>query len=319
MKKILRISATALVLLTTLTACSTTEAETLDSITLSVGDQVAGTERVLQAAGELDSVPYDIEWSTFTSGPPQIEALNAGQIDFAITGNTPPVLSGITNTKVIQAYSNPAKGDAILIGADSDISSVADLKGRNIAVARGSSAHGHLILQLEKAGLSVDDVEVNYLQPSDAKSAFESGQVDAWAIWDPYTAIAEIGGAVPLVTAAGVANGFGFGIASDAALDDELRSEALGDLVARVDRAYQWAKDNPEEWARIYAEETGTDLAAAELHIRSTRVSIPLDDAVVESQNELINAFLRAGLLPEAFNFADQIDDRFADIQEATS
>lgn len=319
MKKILHISATAIVLLGTLTACSTTNADTLDSITLSVGDQVAGTERVLQASGELDSVPYDIEWSTFTSGPPQIEALNAGQIDFAITGNTPPVLSGITNTKVIQAYSNPAEGDAILITADSDISSVADLKGRNIAVARGSSAHGHLILQLEKAGLSPDDVEISYLQPSDAKSAFESGQVDAWAIWDPYTAIAEIGGAVPLATATGVANGFGFGIASDAALDDNLRSEALEDLVSRVDRAYQWATEHPEEWARIYAEETGTDPAAAELHVRSIRVSIPLDDAVVESQNELIKAFHRAGLLPEAFNFADQIDDRFAGIQEAAS
>lgn len=319
MKKIFHLGLPIVLLLGTLTACTSTSADTLESVTLDVGDQIAGTEKVLQASGELDSVPYEINWSTFTSGPPQIEALNAGQIDFAITGNTPPVLSGITDTKVIQAYSNPAEGDAILIRPDSDVTTVAGLKGKSIAVARGSSAHGHLILQLEQAGLTPEDVEVNFLQPSDAKSAFESGQVDAWAVWDPYTAIAEIGGAVPLVRATGVANGFGFGIASDDALADDLRSEALGDLVARVDRAYQWAAENPEEWARIYAEETGTDPEAARLHARSTRVTILLDDAVVDSQNELISAFHRAGLLPTPFDFNDQIDHRFATTQETTS
>lgn len=312
MKKILSLTTAVAILLGTLSACSATDADTPDSVTLAVGDQIAGTEKVLRAAGELDSLPYEITWSTFTSGPPQIEALNAGQIDFAITGNTPPVVGGLTDTKVIQIYGNQAEGDAILIPPDSDISTVAELKGKSIAVARGSSAHGHLILQLEKAGLTSDDVTINFLQPSDSKSAFESGQVDAWAVWDPYTAIAEIGGALPLTTAAGVANGFGFGIASDEALADPTRTEALGDLVERVARAYQWATDNPEEWAQIYAEETGTDIQAAQIHTRSTRVSIPLDDTVVDSQNDLIGAFHRAGILPATFDFADQIDHRFS-------
>ena len=78
----------------------------------------------------MDDLPYDITWSAFTSGPPQIEALNAGQIDFAVTGNTPPIVGGLTKTKVVSAYSNEAKGDAILIPQDSDISSVQDLKGK---------------------------------------------------------------------------------------------------------------------------------------------------------------------------------------------
>ena len=121
----------------------------------------------------MDDLPYDITWSAFTSGPPQIEALNAGQIDFAVTGNTPPIVGGLTKTKVVSAYSNGAKGDAILIPQDSDISSVQDLKGKSVAVARGSSAHGHLVLQLEKAGVNVSDVDINFLQPSDSKSAFE--------------------------------------------------------------------------------------------------------------------------------------------------
>ncbi|GAB3706595.1 ABC transporter substrate-binding protein [Corynebacterium nasicanis] len=293
-------------------ACSSpSNADDLGSLTLNVGDQIAGTEKVLAAAGELADVPYDISWSAFTSGPPQIEALNAAQIDFAITGNTPPVLGGNTDTTVITAYSNPAEGDAILLRPDSDITSVAELAGRSVAVARGSSAHGHLILQLEKAGVLVEDVTINYLPPSDGKAAFESGQVDAWAVWDPYTALAELDGAVPLVTAAGVSNGFGFGVASDAALEDPLTSRALADFTARVERAYAWARENPSAWAQVYATETRVDVAAAELNNRSLRTQIPLDERVVSSQNDLIGAFHRAGILPTGFDFADKIDTRF--------
>lgn len=313
MNKILKplsITAIAGLVATSLVACSPAGAQ---DITLQVGDQIAGTEKILTAAGELDDLPYDITWSTFTSGPPQIEALNAGQIDFAITGNTPPIVGGLTDTKVLSAYSNEAKGDAILIPQGSDIKSVADLKGKSVAVARGSSAHGHLILQLEKAGVDPGDLDINFLQPSDSKSAFESGQVDAWAVWDPYTAIAEVDGAVPLITAEGVSNGYGFGVASDKALADDPRAEAIDDLLGRIDRAYQWTKDNPEEWAKIFAEETGTEKAAAEINTRSTRLPIALDETVIDSQNDLIGAFERAGVLPESFDFTDQVDVRFED------
>ncbi|MDN6361397.1 ABC transporter substrate-binding protein [Corynebacterium casei] len=313
--KPLSVTAIAGLIATSLVASSPAGGSTSDveNITLQVGDQIAGTEKILSAAGELDDLPYDITWSTFTSGPPQIEALNAGQIDFAITGNTPPIVGGLTDTKVVSAYSNETKGDAILIPEDSDITSVADLKGKSVAVARGSSAHGHLVLQLEKAGVDVEDLDINFLQPSDSKSAFESGHVDAWAVWDPYTAIAEVGGAVPLILAEGVSNGYGFGVASDQALADDTRAEAIDDLLNRIDHGYQWTKDNPEEWAKIFAEETGADAEATETNVRSSRLPIPLDQTVIDSQNDLIGAFERAEVLPETFDFADQIDVRFED------
>ena len=119
------------------------------------------------------------------------------------------------------------------------------------------------------------------------RSAFESGQVDAWAVWDPYTAIAEVGGAVPLITAEGVSNGYGFGVASDAALADDPRAEAINNLLERIERAYQWTKDNPEEWEKIFAQETGTDAEAAKINTRSTRLQIPLDQKAIDSQNDL--------------------------------
>lgn len=303
-----------------LAACSTSAATPVDTsevdlsqVTLRVGDQVSGTESILKSAGELEDIPYEIEWSTFTSGPPQIEALNADQIDYAITGNTPPILGHETATTVIQAFDSPQENvsDAILVGPGSDITEVADLKGRSIGVARGSSAHGHLILQLEKAGISLDDVEVNYLQPTDAKNAFESGQLDAWAVWDPYTGLAELDGAEPLVTGEGVTNGYGFAVASDKALEDPERAAAIEDLSERVAKAYRWAYDNPEEWAEVFSSTTGLAPEAAKLNARGNRLAIPLNQDVFDSQNELIRAFVAAGVLPSEFNFEDQTSDQF--------
>ena len=282
----------------------------LSKVTLNVGDQIAGSEQILEASGQLEDVPYDIEWSAFTSGPPQIEALNAGQIDFAITGNTPPIIGGPTNTKVVSAYNNEALGDAILIAPDSDIASVADLKGKKVAVARGSSAHGHLIQQLEKAGVSVEDVELNLLQPSDAKAAFQNGQVDAWAVWDPFTAQAELEGGEALVRGAGLVSGHGFGVASDEALADPAKEAALDDLLKRVSAAYEWAEGNQEEWAEIFSQESGFDPEASKLNNRSLRHQVPLDEDVNTHQDALIDAFVTAGLI-EDFNFADTVDKRF--------
>ena len=165
----------------------------LSGLTLQVGDQKGGTESLLRAAGALDDLPYKIAFSTFTSGPPQIEAATAGKIDFAITGNTPPIFGAAANAKVkvVSAYDGSGRGDRLLVHADSPIRSVTDLRGKRIAVGKGSSAHGNVLAQLNRAGLSPSDVTLVFLQPADALGAFTQRQVDVWAVWDPYTAQAE--------------------------------------------------------------------------------------------------------------------------------
>ena len=168
-------------------APSTVPLSDLSGLVLQVGDQKGGTESLLRAAGALDNLPYQIAFSTFTSGPPQVEAATAGKIDFAITGNTPPIFGAASNAKVkvVSAYNGGGVGDAILVPADSPIQSVSDLRGKSILVGKGSSGHGNVLGQLDKAGLTTADVKLVFLQPADALSAFRAGQGDAWAIWDP--------------------------------------------------------------------------------------------------------------------------------------
>jgi sulfonate transport system substrate-binding protein len=289
----------------------------LSDVTLQIGDQKGGTESLLRAAGALDDLPYKVVFSTFTSGPPQIEAATAGKIDFAVTGNTPPIFGAAANAKVkvVAAYTNGGDGDRVLVHADSPIKTVADLRGKSIAVGKGSSAHGHILAQLKKAGLTPDDVKLVFLQPADALSAFTSGQADAWAIWDPYTAQAEQ--QVPvrsIAEATGVTNGAGFGIASDATLADPKRNTALGDLLVRYAKATQWAQNHPEDWARSYGAAVGLALPVATVaQGRSLRASVPLSDELINSEQTLADLFAETKQISAAPKFADWVDHRYED------
>jgi sulfonate transport system substrate-binding protein len=284
----------------------------LSGVTLQVGDQKGGTEALLRAAHALDDLPYRIVFSTFTSGPPQIEALTAGKIDFAVTGNTPPVFGAAANskTRVVAAWDGAAAGEQILVRTTSSINSVRDLKGRTILVAKGSAAHANILEHLADAGLRPKDVKLVFLQPADALSAFANGQGDAWVVWEPYTAQATLTLKVRNIGSA--ENGYQFGSASVQALSDPKRNSALADLLDRYDRAAQWSRDNPSEWSAKYAKAVGLDLKIAELaqsHLR--RLPIPLDDKVVAAEQRLANLFAAADQIPEAPDFAKWVDRRF--------
>jgi sulfonate transport system substrate-binding protein len=288
----------------------------LSDLTLQVGDQKGGTESLLRAAGALDNLPYKIAFSTFTSGPPQVEAATAGKIDFAITGNTPPIFGAASNAKVkvVAAYDGGGNGDQILVHDDSPIRSIADLRGKSVAVGKGSSAHGHILAQLKNAGLTPSDVKLVFLQPADALSAFTQRQADAWAIWDPYTA--QAAEQLPVRTigqARDVTNGNWFGIASDAALADPKRNTALADLLVRFEKAVRWAKDHPQQWAQSYAAAVGLDVKVSEVaQGRSLRLPTELDDEIIASEQKIADLFAESGQIASpAPKFADWVDRRY--------
>jgi len=290
----------------------------LAGLTLQVGDQKGGTESLLRAAGALDGLPYKIAFSTFTSGPPQVEAATAGKIDFAITGNTPPIFGAASGAKVkvVAAYDGGGNGDQVLVHQDSSITSIADLRGKRIVVGKGSSAHGHILGQLKNAGLTPDDVTLIFLQPADALSAFSQNQADAWAIWDPYTA--QTAAQLPVRSigqARNVTNGYWFGIASDQALADPKRNTALADLLVRFEKAARWAKDHPQQWATSYSQAVGLSPEVAEVaQSRSLRLPTELDDKVVASEQKLADLFAESGQIASpAPDFSKWVDRRYND------
>jgi sulfonate transport system substrate-binding protein len=299
---------------------ATVPSSELSGVTLHVGDQKGGTEALLRAANALDNLPYRIVFSTFTSGPPQIEALNAGRIDFAVTGNTPPVFGAAANskTRVVSVWDGANSGEQILVRNTSSIAEVKDLKGKTILVARGSAAHANVLEHLADAGLKPKDVKLLFLQPADALSAFANGQGDAWVIWDPYTAQANLTLKVRSIGSAD--NGYQFGSASVKALTDAKRNSALADLLIRYERAARWARDNPVAWAKKYATAVGLDLKIAELaQSRLHRRPVPLNDTVVAAEQRLADLFATADQIPEAPDFVKWVDRRFNNVLPVSS
>jgi sulfonate transport system substrate-binding protein len=296
------------------------------SLTLNVGDQKGGSEAILRAAGELDNLDYKIRWSTFTSGPPLLEAVNAKAVDIGGVGNTPPVFAAGADSKitVVAAWHGTSKGDAVLVPNDSKLTGPAQLKGRSIAVAQGSSAHYQLVASLKKAGLGLGDVKVKYLQPADALAAFTSGKVDAWAVWDPYTSqiLRSKQGRV-LTTGEGVTNGLTFQVAAPSALKDKKKVAAIKDYLERLRRAYKWVYSHESEWAKVWAKETGLpeDVAlAAVKRTYTTRVAVAVDQQLIASEQEIADTFTSLKLIPRKVDFGKFVDTRFnGDLPASTS
>lgn len=287
----------------------------LEKVTLVVGDQKGGSHALLAAAGLLDDAPYDIQWQEFTSGPPLLEALNSGAIHVGGVGNTPPLFAAAAQGEfqAVQAATYGGTGDAIVVPKDSDIETVADLKGKKVAVAEGSSANYNLLAQLDEAGLAFSDIEPQNLQPADALAAFSEDHVDAWAIWEPYTSQAEKeADARVITTGKGVVNGYVFQVASNEALDDPATTEALQDYVGRIAQAQVWSQTHQEEWAKVWAEETGLseEITLAAVQKREIEL-VPITDEVISSEQEMADTFAENELLPEKFDVSPFFSDAF--------
>ncbi|UUU20231.1 ABC transporter substrate-binding protein [Streptomyces sp. DSM 40750] len=287
------------------------------SLTLNVGDQKGGSEAILRAAGELDNLDYKIKWSTFTSGPPLLEAVNAKAVDIGGVGNTPPVFAAGANSRitVVAAWHGTSKGDALLVPNDSKLTKPAQLKGRSVAVAQGSSAHYQLVASLKDAGLTFGDVKVKYLQPADALAAFTSGKVDAWAVWDPYTSqVLKAKRGRVLATGDGITNGLTFQVAAPTALKDKKKSAAIQDYLERLRRAYTWVYSHEDEWAKVWAKETGLpeDVAlAAVKRTYTTRIAVAVDKPLIASEQEIADTFTELKLIPGHVDFGGFTDPRF--------
>ncbi|AWW40940.1 ABC transporter substrate-binding protein [Streptomyces cadmiisoli] len=296
------------------------------SLTLDVGDQKGGSEAVLRAAGELDDLDYKIKWSTFSSGPPLLEAVNAKAVDIGGVGNTPPVFAAGAGSRitVVAAWHGTSKGDAILVPNGSKLTKPEQLKGKSVAVAQGSSAHYQLVASLKKAGLALGDIEPKYLQPADALAAFTSGKVDAWAVWDPYTSqVLHADQGRVLTTGDGVTNGLTFQVAAPDALRDEKKAAAVEDYLERLRRAQDWVFEHPEEWAKVWAEDTGLPYEVALASVKRTnasRVAVAVDEPLVRSEQEIADTFAELKLIPRTVDFSRYVDDRFnSDLPPSTS
>jgi len=248
-----------------------------------------------------------VTWTEFPSGPPLLEAVNVGAIDFGNTGETPPVFAQAAGAPIrYVAYEPPApKGEAILVPKDSPLKSVADLKGKKIAFNKGANAHYLVVKALEKAGVKYSDVTPVFLAPADARAAFERGSVDAWAIWDPYQAAAEASTqARTLTDGTDTVPNTQFYLSSQKFLESD--PKVLDAILAGLREVDEWAKSDIHTVAEQLSPSVGLPVPVLEVALKRQSYGIkPIDAQVLAEQQKLADTLLTLGLIPKAVVVAD--------------
>lgn len=276
-----------------------------DDKVIRIGYQKYGNVILLKAKGSLEgklaSLGYKVSWSEFPSGPPLLEALNAGAIDFGHSGEAPPIFAQAAAAQFVYiAHEPPApKGEAILVPKDSPIKTVADLKGKRVALNKGSNVHYLLVKALENAGVKYEEIQPAFLAPSDARAAFESKQVDAWVIWDPYQASAEAGtGARTLTDAEGLASNHQFYFGGKSFV--EANAKAVEAIVTELRVIDEEVKADPKAAAEKLSPSIGIPAPVLEIALKRQSFGIkPLDEAVIAEQQRIADTFQQLGLLPK--------------------
>jgi len=276
-----------------------------------IGFQKYGKLVLLKSKGTLEdklkAAGYKVVWTEFPSGPPLLEALNVAAIDFGNTGEAPPIFAQAAGAPIqYVAYEPPApKGEAILVPKDSKLTSVADLRGKKIALNKGSNVHYLLVKALEKAGVRYSEVEPVFLAPADARAAFERGAVDAWVIWDPFQAAAEAAtGARTLADGTGVVSNYQFYFSSKKFVE---RDSGIVDLVlAELREVDDWAKGDIHAVANQLAPAIGLPVDVVEVALKRQSYGIkPITDSVIADQQQVADTFFALGLLPKQIKISD--------------
>ncbi|MBG6291420.1 MULTISPECIES: sulfonate ABC transporter substrate-binding protein [Pseudomonas] len=281
--------------------------------TLRIGYQKYGTLVLLKARGTLEKRLAEqgvkVQWTEFPGGPQLLEGLNVGSIDFGVTGETPPVFAQAAGADLVYvAHEPPAPtSEAILLPKDSPIKSVAELKGKKVALNKGSNVHYLLVRALEKAGLKYTDIQPVYLPPADARAAFERGSVDAWVIWDPYQAAAEKQlSARTLVDGTGLVDNHQFYLATRPYANNH--PQVITTLIDEVRSVGEWSQQNPQQVTDQVAPLLGlpADITFTAVK-RQGYGAQPITPDVTAAQQKIADTFTDLKLIPKKLSIKDVV------------
>ena len=278
---------------------------------INIGYQRTGVLALLKRDRTLEArfKPHNINvsWVEFASGPPLLQALNVGHLDFGETGDTPPIFAQAAAANLVYVAAEPTNGqnEAIIVLPDSPIRSLADLKGKKVGFVRGSSSNNVIVAALEKAGLSFHDITAVNVSPADGAAAFAQKAIDAWVIWDPFLAIIQKRFSARVIVRSGdVLQSNGFLLANR-----DFAQNYPDTVVALLDefrKKSEWATKHLDEVAEIIVAETGADRAAIFASIHRARFSVsPLTDKIIAEQQATADRFFRLGLIPRPIKISD--------------
>lgn len=285
-------------------AATQNKAESVD--TLSIGYQKSSLNLLVARQQKLFEQEFPhakIEWKEFPAGPQMLEALAVGAVDFGAVGNTPPIFAQAAGKDLSYVGYElvPANSQALLIPQSSGIQSIQELKGKRIAVQKGSSAHELLTKVLQKAGLSWQDIQPIWLPPADARAAFDKQSIDAWAIWEPYLSAAEQDAhAKVLIDGTAFPKTYSFYIGNPKFI--AAHPQATAQFLHGLNQADQWVLKNQPQALTVYTQSTGLQTSIAQRVIDKRLKPSPiqtLTPEVVQAQQQIADLFQQVQLIPK--------------------
>ena len=298
---------------------SASSALAAEKVTLRLGDVKGDRFIALQASGQLEHLPYDLKLSSFDSGAPVQEALNAGALDVGFTGDLPFlfVYAAGAPVKAVGAWQNNPDSIALLTRPNAGIHSLSDLKGKQIAVNRGGWGHYLILGLLERAGLTQQDVTLRFLGPVDGRAALASGSVDAWAPWEPYIATSiQVDGSerVPQGGGKGIMSGYSYALAREEAINNPPKRAAIGDLLARLAKAQIWAQQHPQQFAATLGKSLNMPTAITESWIADAQIQpINFDQSLIAPLQKSADFFFKYKVLPKQIDVSHAFDFSLSD------
>ncbi|MBH8561234.1 sulfonate ABC transporter substrate-binding protein [Nostoc sp. CENA67] len=301
---------------TTLVSCSveTPKAENPNSgikaKVVHMGYQSAGDIVKLKGVIEkrLQSLGVSVEWAQFAAGPQLMEAMNVGRVDIGSVGETPPIFAQAAGTSLVYIASNKpssGKGSGIVVQNNSQIRTLADLKGQKIVFQKGSASHYLLIKALEEADLKYSDIQAISMPPTEARGAFIQGKIDAWVTWDPNLALAQkIAKARLLRDASGIATQGGFYMASRQFATENPKLVRL--ILEEINNIGQWAENNPAEVVKLIAPQLKLDEdILTEMVKRRTYGLRPITPEIMVNQQKIADLFAQEKVIPKPIDIKE--------------
>jgi sulfonate transport system substrate-binding protein len=286
----------------------------IDWATYNPVSMVLKEKGLLEKEFEKDGV--GIRWVQTLGSNKALEFLNAGSIDFGSTAGAAALIGRINGNpiKSIYVYSRP-EWTALVTGKDTSINKIEDLKGRRVAVTRGTDPHIFLVRALRSVGLSERDITPVLLQHPDGKTALIRGDVDAWAGLDPMMAQAQVEDGARLFYRSKEANTWGILNASD----DFLKQ--YPDVTRRVIAVYEEARKyclaHYDDEKRVFMAVTKLPGEVVDIQLKErteltfNRIGAPQRDSILQAGL----ALQQAGVLPASVDVKQAldglIDDRY--------
>jgi|SRR5690554_2544025 len=267
--------------------------------------------QILKENGALDQklapLGFKVSWHEFNSS--LLSSLNSGALDLhADVADAFAVFTQAAGAPLVYyaTEKHSPNAEAVIVPAGSSISTIADLRGKKVAVSRGSGSHYLLVAALKSAGMTLRDIQPIYLEASEGAAAFSSGAVDAWSTWDPFLSVEEYKNqARVIVDGEGLLSYNRFYMATDRFA--EAHPEVIQAAFEALEEAGRWAKANPEEAAAKLSPLWGNiDPAAIAMALkRRTLVPEPMDRALLAEQQNIIDAYFEEKLIPKRVDSED--------------